>query len=176
MHENHPSKQEVKFDEVNLQSVMNITLHQQRFLEEITMVRKSLYQPLLMRGRKNDSTNKSCNLPTRAPRGGVLLLITLRVSPSEARSAAEQCPWRLGWPKVSYIVFTFIVHLKFSQERNEAFGPARKRLTPSINYMTCTSITYKSIYTPSPPHRTQEKASVFSTLSAYRSEEGGKNT
>ena len=116
-------------------------------------------------------TNKSCNLPTRAPRGGVLLLITLHVSSNEARSVAEQCPWHLGWPKISYIVFTFIVHLKFSQERKEAFGPACKRLTPRINYMTCTSITYKCIYTPSPPHRTQEKASIFSTLSACHSEE-----
>lgn len=55
MHENHPSKQKVKFDEVSPQSVMSITLHQQGFLEEITTVRKSLNQSLLIRGRKNDS-------------------------------------------------------------------------------------------------------------------------
>lgn len=98
-------------------------------------------------------TNKSCNLPTRAPRGGVLLLITLHVSSSKARSTAEQYPWHLGWPKFSYIVFTFIVHLKFSQKRKEIFGPASKRFTSRINYMTHISITHKCIYTPSLPHR-----------------------
>lgn len=54
MHENHPSKQKVKFDEVNLQSVMRITLHHQGFLKEITTVRKSLYRLLLIGGRKNE--------------------------------------------------------------------------------------------------------------------------
>lgn len=64
MHENHPSKQKVKSDEVNLQSVMSITLHQQGFLEEITMVRQSLHQSLLIRGRKNDSqTSRVTCLP-----------------------------------------------------------------------------------------------------------------
>lgn len=93
-------------------------------------------------------------------------------SSNEARNAAEQCLWRLGWPKVSYIVFIFIVHLKFSQKRKEVFGHACERLTPHVNRMTCPSITYKCINTPSPPHRTQEKVSVFSTLPAYHSEEG----
>lgn len=169
MHENHPSKQKVKSDEVNLQSIMRITLHQQGFLKEITTVRKSLYQSLLIR-ETEWFTNKSCNVPTRTPQGGLLLLITLPVSSNKARSAAEQYPWHLGWPEVSYIVCTFIVHLKFSQNIKELFRPACKRLTPRINYMPCTSITHKCVHTPLPPHRRQGKASNFSTLPASHSE------
>lgn len=42
MLEIHASKQKVRFDEVNLHSIMNTALHQQGFLQEITTVRKSL--------------------------------------------------------------------------------------------------------------------------------------
>lgn len=68
MHENHPSKQKAKSDEVSLQSIMSITLHQQGFLEEITTARKSLYQSLLIRGRKNDSQT-SCVTRLQEHRG-----------------------------------------------------------------------------------------------------------
>lgn len=61
-------------------------------------------------------TNKSCKLPTGAPQGGVLLLIMLCVSSNEARSTAEQWWWRLGWPKVSYIVFTLTVWRNHPQQ------------------------------------------------------------
>lgn len=66
--------------------------------------------------------NKSCNLPTRAPRGGVLLLITLRVSSKEATSAAEQYPWRLGWPKVSYIVSHSLCTWNFLKKERKPLG------------------------------------------------------
>lgn len=88
MHENHPSKQEVKFDEVNLQSVINITLHQQRFLEEITMVRKSLYQPLLMRGRKNDS--QTSRVTCLQEHHGEESCYSLRCVSAPARPEAQQ--------------------------------------------------------------------------------------
>lgn len=80
MNENCPSKQMVKSDGINLQSLMSITLHQQGFSEEITTVTKLLHQSHYQEGGR--AVHKQVvQLAYRSTRGGELFLITLRVSP-----------------------------------------------------------------------------------------------
>lgn len=93
MHENHPSKQKVKSDEVNLQSItLEDNAASARFPQGDNYGHKIII-PVTVNKREGERfTNKSGNVPTRTPQGGVLLLITLPVSSNEARSAAEQYP------------------------------------------------------------------------------------
>lgn len=91
MNENHPSKQMVKSDGINVQSLMSITSHHQGFPEEDTAVTKSLRQSRYQEGGR--AVHKQVvQLAYRSTRGGELFLITLCVSPRKATNAAQQYP------------------------------------------------------------------------------------
>lgn len=166
MHGNHPSKQKLKFDEVHLQRVMRITLHQQGFLEEITTVRKSLYQLLLIRGRKNDS--QTSRVTCLQERHGEESNYSLHCVSAPTKPEAQQNNAHdvLGGLRFLIMFSHSLCTWNFlRKERKPLDLPVRKRLIPYMNYMTRTLIAYKHIYAYISHHPTEHwRKHLFSAL------------